>query len=296
MNRRGIVLLTVLWLVVALTVTCAGVLALARTAFQASGNRILLARSEWAREACLAIVQGRYAVQDSSLPPLVRLHRLIPKLDSVDLGRSTWCSVTSEDPGSQLNINLADGPTLSAVLGSDSLVSALLDWRDADDVPRTLGAESGWYRTHRILLPRNGSLASVDELGRVRGFDSITIARLRPLLTVRGDGRLNLNSAPPELLRRALQLPGETIDLLMRRRRSDLPVGDLDELLSRSSPPVRDQLQQRYAELIDKAAFGPTQVLIIATGHVGRSPLIGSVTVTVVALPARLAVLRRETA
>src|SRR6058998_1614592 len=79
--RGGFALLAVLWTLTAVTVLTGAALAGARLVSATTRNRVLLARAAWAREACSEILQARYA-QDPS----------VRHLDSVDLGRGTWCS------------------------------------------------------------------------------------------------------------------------------------------------------------------------------------------------------------
>lgn len=80
--------------------------------------------------------------------------------------------------------NQSTGAGLRAVIGQDSLVTALLDWIDPDSTGRGGGSENTWYRSAGRRLPRNGALASVNELEWVRGFDRDVIERLRPKLIV----------------------------------------------------------------------------------------------------------------
>src|SRR5260370_34214566 len=136
MSTRGFALLTVLWVLVAVSALAGAALTAARTGSLATRNRVLLARAGWAREACVEILLARYA-QDSGLRAL----------DAVDLGRGTWCRATLEDPGAKLNLNLADRAALVAVLAAasrrsapsaESVADALLDWRDADTIPRPI--------------------------------------------------------------------------------------------------------------------------------------------------------------
>jgi type II secretory pathway component PulK len=49
------------------------------------------------------------------------------------------------------------------------LADAILDWLDADDRPRPFGAERSYYSGLGLPGPRNGRLASLDELLLVRG-------------------------------------------------------------------------------------------------------------------------------
>src|SRR6266540_5538711 len=106
-GERGFALLAVLWMLTALVLLAAAALAVARTGSQATRNRILLARAEWAREACGEILLRRWASPPA--PPTARL-------DSVDLGRGTWCTAALDDPSSRLNLNLADRAALVGVL------------------------------------------------------------------------------------------------------------------------------------------------------------------------------------
>jgi len=203
-NGRGFALLAVLWTLTAVTVLTAAALAGARLGSSTTRNRVLLTRAAWAREACSEILQARYA-QDPS----------VRHLDSVDLGRGTWCSATLEDPSTNLNLNLADRPALVTVLQAvehrsvavDSLADALLDWRDPDTVPRPLGDESSENR--------NGPFADVWELRYVRGFTDSLVARLTPFMTTRGTGVINVNAAPEAVLAALPGMTEETVRILI---------------------------------------------------------------------------------
>jgi general secretion pathway protein K len=291
MNRRGFALLSVLWIITTLAAVAGGSLALARTGAQASRNRILLTRAGWAREACMEILLGQYA-QSAAQALAEKLDGLVPALDSVDLGRGAWCRVTLDDPSSHMNLNLADASQLRAALGNDSLVDALLDWRDSDDITRPAGAEGSWYRAHDRVAPRNGPFASVEELGLVRGFDSLAQDRL---FTTRGNGAVNLTSAPALVIRATLQLPEETVAMLMHLRSAGRPVTNVDQLLALAAPPARQALSARYQDLIQRTTFSPSEIVAFISGHVGNSQLRATLYATMVPLPERLAVIRRET-
>ena len=83
-----------------------------------------------------------------------------------------------------------------------SLVSALLDWIDADDTPRPGGAEDVDYlNANPPYRAANQPLASVEELRLVRGFDAKTFALLLPYVTVLPVGSsINVNTASAVLL------------------------------------------------------------------------------------------------
>lgn len=87
--------------------------------------------------------------------------------------------------------------------GRPEVVDGLIDWMDRDDkVFGDQGAEESFYR-ERGQTVKNGPLDSLDELLRIRGFDRELLVdrKLLDYLTVAPtDGKLNLNTAPVELL------------------------------------------------------------------------------------------------
>jgi type II secretory pathway component PulK len=283
MSRRGFALLAVLWTLTAMTVLTGVAITVARFGSATTRNRVLLARAGWAREACVEILQARYA-QDASLRAL----------DTVDLGRGTWCTASLEDPAVKLNLNLADRQQLMAVLQTvvhrsravDSLLDALLDWRDPDAVPRPLGDESS--------ANRNGPFADVGELRYVRGFTDSLVAGLKPFLTTRGTGAINVNAAPPQVLAALPGITEETVRLLMTHR-GRTPVPNADALAGLLSPGARATLLASYPEFVRAAVFAPPQLVGVVTGGVRGTPITARVTLTTVPVAGRLAVVRRET-
>jgi general secretion pathway protein K len=283
MSRRGFALLAVLWTVTAITMLTAVAMAVARLGSTTTRNRVLLTRAAWAREACGELLQARYA-QDPS----------VRRLDSVDLGRNTWCTATLEDPSVKLNLNLADRAALVTVFQAvvhhsapvDSLVDALLDWRDPDTVPRPFGDES--------FGNRNGPLADVWELRYVRGFTDSLVSSLAPFLTTRGTGAINVNAATPQVL---ATLPGMTDEAVrvLTMQRGQTPVPNADALVGLLSPGARATLLGSYPEFVRVAVFGPPQLIAMVTGGVRGTTLEARVTLTLVPVAGRLAVIRRET-
>lgn len=104
--------------------------------------------------------------------------------------------------------DLAKFQRLLAILNLPAeLAPALADWMDADsEVQPQGGAEDGYY----LALPRpyraaNRPLVELGELARVKGFDTQTIAHLKPFVSVLPlngtiNGAININFAPAEVL------------------------------------------------------------------------------------------------
>jgi type II secretory pathway component PulK len=259
MKRDGFALLAVLWVITALTALTGAGMLVARLGSETTRNRVLLARAEWAREACGEILLARFAVD-----PTIR------ELATVDLGRGTWCGASLDDPAARLNLNTADRETLAQLF-------------KAVGVQPTL-AESV------VVTRARGPLYDVRQ---VSGIDSAVAACLTPFVTVRGTGALNVNAAPPEVLR---TLPGITEEgvFVLTSRRGLRPVHSADELaglLSRS----RTVFLNSYAEFVRAAAFAPPQLIVTVEGGVRGTPILARAVLTTVPVPGRLAVIRRET-
>jgi len=152
--------------------------------------------------------------------------------------------VVAVDVNSRINVNLATEQMLTTLLAeagrpandAEALAQAILDWIDGDDLRRAQGAEAAEYRRLGLdHLPRNGPIATLEELLHVRGMTpEIPLRRGERPLGVRapairdravvdraGSGRINLNTAPREVL---AALPGFTpavvavvLDLRQRR-------------------------------------------------------------------------------
>ena len=284
MSRRGFALLTVLWAFTLASAVVGTALAVARLGQATTANRVILVRAAWAREACAEILLARVA-QDPTLRTL----------DTVDLGRGTWCRASIDDPGAKLNVNTSDGAALRMLIGNDTIADALLDWRDPDDLPRPLGAEAAWYRARGLAPPRNGSLADIRELALVRGIDSVRLDRLAPLLTTRGTGQVNLGSAPPEVLATLPGMSPELLRALLSRRANGTILGRPEELVGSLSRDAKRALYARYQDFARIVTYQPAQLLAVVEGGVrGRAP-IARETLTLVPAPGRLAVVRRET-
>jgi general secretion pathway protein K len=293
MSRRGFALLAVLWTLTAITMLTTVVMSVARLGSTTTRNRMLLTRAAWAREACGEILQARWSSPPDPLSATRRGGTAF-SIDTVELGRGTWCAATLEDPSVKLNLNFADRAALVTVFQTvvrrstlvDSLVDALLDWRDPDTVPRAFGDESSGNR--------NGPLADVWELRYVHGFTDSLVGTLARLLTTRGSGAINVNAAPPEVLAALPGMTDEAIRIVIMDRQAT-PIPNADVLAGLLSPPARRALLARYAEFVRSAVFTAPQLVGRVTGGVRGTPLVARVTLTIVPVAGRLAVIRRET-
>lgn len=98
-------------------------------------------------------------------------------------------------------------------------VAALLDWIDANEEKRKEGAENSAYQTLGAPYAcKNAPLDCLEELLLIKGFTDDDVERLRPLVSVYGDGKVNINTAPSEVLA-ALGLRETVTKAIIRYRR-----------------------------------------------------------------------------
>lgn len=253
-DRRGFALITVLWLITALATLVALDVSAVRLGNQISTNRIVMSRGRWASEACLAIVQARWAQ-----------HRLSDTA-SIDLGRGTRCSWSTEDPTVRLNVNTADAELLRTAGWNDALVLAVLEKRKREP------------------------FQDVNQLAQLPGYDSALVGHA----TVLGPGSINLSVAPGPVL---LALPGmtaEAVERVLYRRAVGRPITNLDELAGQLSPTSRELFLNRYGDLARLATFAPPELVVRLEGWVvGFAPR-ATIEVFAVPLPERLAIVGRR--
>ena len=115
------------------------------------------------------------------------------------------------------------------------ILDAIKDWIDPDDEITRFGAESGYYESlENPYKCRNGSLESLEELALIKGitndllFGSGDKPGIIGFLTIYGDGKINLNTAHPMVLRSLSDdIDQEMIDdLIAYREENEQDLGD----------------------------------------------------------------------
>jgi type II secretory pathway component PulK len=250
----GFALLTVLWLITALSVVVGLSMAEARVGNQATTNRIALGRGRWAAEACLAIAQARWAAGR------------LTDTATIDLGRSLRCRWSLDDPSTRVNVNTASSPVLRALGFNDFVLQALLARR------------------------RSGQIDDLGEVKALPGFDSAFAG----VLTVLGDGRINVSAAPRRVL---LALPGmtpEAVDRLLYRRSIGRPISSMDMLAIDMSASSRAALLGRSSDLIRETTFASQEIVVRTEGWVEGVAVRTNVEAFVEPLPEGLAVIGKR--
>jgi general secretion pathway protein K len=84
---------------------------------------------------------------------------------------------------------------------SPALIPAIVDWLDPDSIESPGGAEADYYlRLIPPYEPRNGPMPTIGDLRMIRGVDDATFFRLQQFLTAAPEPRVNINTAPPEVI------------------------------------------------------------------------------------------------
>jgi len=130
-----------------------------------------------------------------------------------------------------VGLNSADEVFLEQVLSSVvskreavALAQAILDWRDADNDPRPVGAEARFYARQGLMEPGNRPFVHIVELRRVIGIDDTIFAAIAPLFSVSTNNiKPDENFAPLVILELLDLLPSE-LEEILRRRDADQPL------------------------------------------------------------------------
>lgn len=158
---------------------------------------------------------------------------------SLDLGDGQVEYVIDDEAG-KLNLNTAAREAIvnllmdSGMEGSevDTIADSINDWRDANHEHHLNGAEDDYYMSlPRPYHSKDGNFDTVEELLLVRGAshkviygteknlqgNNSELKGVEKYLTVKGNGKININTASEEVLRAVLG-DGKAQEILLRRK------------------------------------------------------------------------------
>jgi type II secretory pathway component PulK len=204
------------------------------------------------------------------MPPGMQLGDATFTLDTRDTGVFANINELTED---ELRNFLSIGLRLDYAL-ADNLTQHILDWRDADDLPRINGGEREEYiKANMPVIPANRPFSSTDELRHVLFMTPEVFAQMRPFITVVGNGRINVNSAGEEVL---MTLPGITpavAQQLVRMRSTGRYPRNVGEIRAVVGNAFRTPTGREQTLFNRRATFQTTEIEIVSTGGVQDSPL-----------------------
>ncbi|MBE7414312.1 MAG: general secretion pathway protein GspK [Deltaproteobacteria bacterium] len=238
---RGLSLVLVLWLLALMFLIAPGFVYTMRIESAATSSFEDEA-SAWALAVAgvymaAAEVSADYEVVASSESGLVFLERTadgfhpLPSRRDLKMGEGT-VSYVIEDERAKVNLNTAPRGVIDELLrlsGADSaardeISDSIIDWRDKNSDFHLNGAEDDYYGS--LPFPygsKDGPFDFTEELLLVKGVSREIFygaggeSGIRRLVTVHGDGRLNLNTAGETALS-AVYGPGVANEILLRRK------------------------------------------------------------------------------
>ncbi len=252
-NRKGFALLAAIWL-------CVAIAAVALQFSLEARQRRLLGINTSERGRGRAAAMGALNATQASLDASLRqgpgtagaaagLRGSDPWLDVDSLYRGTMyidsipVDIEARDLGSQLNINNMNEAQLRTFFGlalkdfstAEHLTQAILDWRDADSLPRSNGIErDGYIKNEKLVLPSNQPFRELVELESVDGMTPEIYEKVARYLTTRGSGRINVNSADTIVLRSVPGMTDQVLTQILAQRGRGRRIQNINQIL-----PVR---------------------------------------------------------
>lgn len=203
-RQRGLALVIVMWILMLLTLMAGSFATTMRRETSVSTAIKTNAEAQAVAESGIILAQFMLKQSDPELSWRVdgTVYRLLRDDGEIRI------RILSES--GKVDINTSSEEQLRAVLSAATddewhqqrLLNAILDWRDADDDTRTLGAEKRQYQQARLKYgPSNSAFQSLEELQLVLGMDQDLYTRIEPWITVySGNTEVNIDDAAPELL------------------------------------------------------------------------------------------------
>jgi general secretion pathway protein K len=261
-------MLTTLWVMSIASVVAMGAALVGRHAVSEGAARVELERGRWLALACERRAE---AAIDAALRAATTLDegalvwRTLPRR-VIASTLVAGCEVSLEAAGTRLDVNVASTEMIANLLGAIGLgdralemADALDDWRDTDDDALPLGAERAWYESVGRLLPRNGPLADVGELRRVRGFEDVggldSIATAEP-------GRVSLATAPVSVLMAVPGITRETAEQIVALQADGTPLNDLLSVTGLISEASVSALAARFPDAVRATTPDPDAWLV----------------------------------
>lgn len=136
-----------------------------------------------------------------------------------------------------------------------SLIDAIIDWRDQDEIVRNAGAEKDEYEAAGLKYhPRNASFRSLEEVRMVLGMNETLIKWLEPLITIySGQAQVDKKKASREVLKilngmNPIDSAGGILENRNAQSPGQIPFSDFNELDSQPQALSFDEVVTIIAE------------------------------------------------
>jgi len=293
-GKNGFVVVVVLCMVVMLGVLLLGFDYECRTRLRVAENSSKCQRALLCAKAGLNIAIA--AVANDSVCGNSKLLNLLSGKTAIGIDAGT-CSVKISEENGKLNLNrlidesgnidwtktdqllrlvdvLNQSRNDQVVIDCD-LTPSLIDWMDIDEGVTVLafatcenfGAESGYYeKLDPAYSCRNGQLETAEELLLIKGVSAEVFNRIRDYVTVYGDGKININSAPSEIIECLSKKIDSCLAQMIVDRRQIRAYSSVGQL--RTAAPMTDSI---FDELSSVITVTPTEryYRVTSVGHAG---------------------------
>lgn len=241
-NNRGLILVVTLWIVAILVLLAIGLayrvsLELHLVKFSRNRLKTRLATEASAQLAAVIIASdtndydspnefwstGLLMDSPESFFKDIKLKEASFSIRHRFLGEDSEFIYGLSDEDSKLNLNTATLEQLVAFFSEldidnpREIAASILDWIDQDEITSFDGAEDDYYSG---LDPsyhcKNAPIAVIEELLLIKGMDAEKFKKIKPLVTVYGDGKININTVS-ELVLRSLLISRGTLDTTARK-------------------------------------------------------------------------------
>jgi general secretion pathway protein K len=180
------------------------------------------------------------------------------------------------DEAGKIDINSAQYETLSHILGpllvnserGSALAAAIVDWRDADDVKLSNGAEATEYSFEKKgYVPANRPFQSIEELQMLMGMTPELYKKLEPMLTIySGQDGINPRHASRKVLSMMPGLDSATIASFMQsvQAASSKPSDPFSPItLPIDGVPVTTAGEVAYTSIVEAVTEGAPQPVYV---------------------------------
>ena len=281
-NRRGSVMIAVLWVITVMMILVLGLGFESRSDVERTILYRDRAKAYWLARAAVERVKFDYA---ESRRTGQEDHELKARFRYEFEGGYAECILQSQS--SLMSANSTNRELWHQLLklylpedqARDQVIDAILDWMDPDDLEQLNGAELEYYQSLTPpYLPRNGPFNSVEELLLVRGitepmfYGSLHrqngVPGLKDLLSVKAQdiNRFDVNTCPLGILMAFLEIDAEQAREVIKARNEKL-----FETMDEVTALINTEVPGNAAKFLFPNQK-PNQFTIKATGFVNGSP------------------------
>ncbi|MGR8930089.1 MAG: general secretion pathway protein GspK [Gammaproteobacteria bacterium] len=235
-RQRGVALVIVIWVLTLLTLMAASFAMTIRR--DSSVSWAIKSNAEALAQAESGIILAEYMLSQNDPELRWKANGTVYQVPAAD--GKLRVRILAET--GKVDINTSDENQLAALINwvtddswfQQQLLNAILDWRDADDDTRTMGAEKRQYRLAGLSYgPSNNAFQNLEELQLVLGMNEQVFTAIRPFITVySGQAQVDYQNASPQLIAILAQDQKERNidDQALNRRMEQIDGSDGDSL------------------------------------------------------------------